>query len=240
IGADGVYSPVARRVGAAHVLTGQHHTATLYSYWRDFAVEGYEWHYTADASVGAIPTNDGLTCVFVSMRPEQLGPTVAPGLAAGYEAFLRERFPALAPRLPADSRVVPGRGIGGQSGFVKESAGDGWSLVGDAGYFKDPLTAHGITDALRDAELLAHAVVEAIGGARDEAMGAYQATRDALVLPFLEVTDRIASFDWDLDTIQALYLELSRQMKRQAALARERAWMPRAPSGQASPVLTPP
>ena len=35
--------------------------------------------------------------------------------------------------------------------------GPGWALVGDAGSFKDPLTAHGITDALRDAELLARA-----------------------------------------------------------------------------------
>ena len=29
----------------------------------------------------------------------------------------------------------------------------GWALVGDAGWWKDPLSTHGITDALRDAEL---------------------------------------------------------------------------------------
>ena len=50
------------------------------------------------------------------------------------------------------------RGFGGHPGFLKRSTGDGWALVGDAGYFKDPLTAHGITDALRDAELLARAI----------------------------------------------------------------------------------
>ena len=42
-------------------------------------------------------------------------------------------------------------------GFLRQAYGPGWALVGDAGYFKDPLTAHGITDALRDAELLANA-----------------------------------------------------------------------------------
>jgi hypothetical protein len=37
---------------------------------------------------------------------------------------------------------------------LRRATGPGWALVGDAGYFKDPLTAHGITDALRDAEFL--------------------------------------------------------------------------------------
>ena len=40
---------------------------------------------------------------------------------------------------------------------MRQAFGPGWALVGDAGYFKDPLTAHGISDALRDAELLANA-----------------------------------------------------------------------------------
>lgn len=55
-------------------------------------------------------------------------------------------------------------------GFFRRAWGPGWALVGDAGYFKDPLTAHGITDALRDAELLARAILA--GG--DEALASYQ------------------------------------------------------------------
>ena len=39
--------------------------------------------------------------------------------------------------------------------------------------FKDPLTAHGITDALRDAELLARAVVDGSAAAFEE----YERTR---------------------------------------------------------------
>ena len=67
-------------------------------------------------------------------------------------------------------------------GYLRRSWGPGWALVGDAGYFKDPLSAHGLTDALRDAELLARAIVD---GRRDgaderEALAGYQATRDAL------------------------------------------------------------
>jgi flavin-dependent dehydrogenase len=39
-------------------------------------------------------------------------------------------------------------------GYLRRAAGPGWALVGDTGYFKDPLTAHGISDAMRDAEFL--------------------------------------------------------------------------------------
>jgi flavin-dependent dehydrogenase len=46
----------------------------------------------------------------------------------------------------------------GLTGYLREAAGPGWALVGDAGYFKDPITAHGITDALRDAQILARVV----------------------------------------------------------------------------------
>ena len=54
------------------------------------------------------------------------------------------------PRPPPALRTFRGR-----PGYVPRSWGPGWALVGDAGYFKDPLSAHGLTDALRDAELLA-------------------------------------------------------------------------------------
>ena len=47
----------------------------------------------------------------------------------------------------------------GHAGYMRQSYGPGWALVGDAGYFKDPISAHGLTDALRDAELLARAVI---------------------------------------------------------------------------------
>ena len=88
--------------------------------------------------------------------------------------------------------VEPVRGFGGPSGFIKRSTGPGWALVGDAGYFKDPLTAHGITDALRDAELLARAVVQGTTAAFAD----YETTRHDLSRRLFEITDEIASFAW--------------------------------------------
>ena len=39
--------------------------------------------------------------------------------------------------------------------FFRKPFGPGWALVGDAGYQKDAITAQGITDAFKHAELLA-------------------------------------------------------------------------------------
>ena len=71
--------------------------------------------------------------------------------------------------------------------------------MGDAGYFKDPITAHGITDALRDAELLADAVAE--GG--DAALAGYEARRDELAHGIFSISDRVASFEWTLAELEA-------------------------------------
>jgi flavin-dependent dehydrogenase len=101
------------------------------------------------------------------------------------------------------------RGFGGNSGYFRQSYGEGWALVGDAGYFKDPATAHGITDALRDAELLARAIL----CGRSRALAEYQITRDVLSRPLFDATDAIASFRWTLDEIKSLHAELSASMQ---------------------------
>ena len=88
-------------------------------------------------------------------------------------------------------------------------------MVGDAGYFKDPITAHGITDALRDAELLARAVLEAPRGGRAQlnALHDYERTRDRLSEPLFDITERIASYSWDLAQLRGHLRELSEAMR---------------------------
>ncbi len=97
---------------------------------------------------------------------------------------------------------------------MRRAWGSGWALVGDAGYWKDPLTAHGLTDARRDAELLARAVIAAASGAVDEraAFAAYQATRDRVSLPLFRATDAIASQRWTDEEIGGLLLQASAAM----------------------------
>ena len=101
----------------------------------------------------------------------------------------------------------------GLTGYLREAAGPGWALVGDAGYFKDPITAHGITDALRDAEILARVVASSGPGA----VRRYQAERDELSQRLFRVTGRIASFAWTADEIGGYLLELAEAVAEEAA-----------------------
>lgn len=224
IGADGLRSRVARLVSAPAERVGASASAVLYGHWRHLPVDGYHWHYLSGASAGAIPTNDGATCLFVAFPAHRFREALADGLDASYRRLLAEAAPALAARLPAASLDGRIRAFPGEPGVLRRAWGPGWALVGDAGYFRDPLTAHGMTDALRDAELLARAVIR--GG--DPALAGYQSVRDAAATAFFEATDRVASFEWDLDTLRGLHRTLAKQMAAETDLVRSLDGGPRA------------
>src|SRR5258707_14174374 len=84
-----------------------------------------------------------------------------------------------------------------RSAPLRNKAGTEVVLVGDAGYLKDLITAHGINEAFRDAERCAVALNECLTGARsfNQAMIDYQRDRDAKVLPMYEFTRQLASLD---------------------------------------------
>ena len=52
-------------------------------------LEGYHWYYRPGVSVGAIPTNGGLTCVFASV-PQRRFHDEFRDMAAGHQQVLRE------------------------------------------------------------------------------------------------------------------------------------------------------
>jgi 2-polyprenyl-6-methoxyphenol hydroxylase-like FAD-dependent oxidoreductase len=99
----------------------------------------------------------------------------------------------------------------GRPGFLRQAWGPGWALVGDAGCFKDPITAHGMTDALRDAGALARAVT----AGTDRALAGYEEERDTFAVPFLDLSDAVASFAWDYEEVQALHLRLGKLMNNE-------------------------
>ena len=103
------------------------------------------------AAAGVIPTNDGLACVFAATSAERLRRELGGGADAALRRILAQAAPGLAERLDQRGAAGPPRVFPGLTGYLRDAAGPGWALVGDAGYFKDPITAHGITDALRDA-----------------------------------------------------------------------------------------
>jgi 2-polyprenyl-6-methoxyphenol hydroxylase-like FAD-dependent oxidoreductase len=209
VGADGFRSTIARLVDARIERSGRYASASTYGYWTGADVDGYEWIFRPDAAAGAIPTNAGQVCVFASATPERIGR----GGIDVIESIVRSSAPDLAKRLRAARAPASTRTFRGLRGFMRRPWGKGWALVGDAGYFKDPLSAHGMTDALRDAELVARALAAIFEGADEtEALADYQATRDALSLPLFELTDTIASHQWSNSEIGDLLLRLSASM----------------------------
>ncbi len=92
--------------------------------------------------------------------------------------------------LRSGKQVTPVRGTPEQPGFFRKPWGDGWALAGDAGYHKHPLSAQGITDAWRDADMLSEAIHDGFAGRRplQEALADYQRRRDEAVTPMYEST----------------------------------------------------
>jgi len=213
VGADGRYSTVAAQVGAATLREARHSTGSLYSYWEGLDQDAYDWTYRRHGSAGLIPTNDA-TCVFVGLPWQRFRHEVDAPAPIVYRRLIRDGFEELAARLSGARMVERVRGFAGQRGFIKQGSGPGWALVGDAGYFKDPLTAHGITDALRDAELL----VRAAARGTDAAFAEYERTRLDLSEKLFAITDEIVSFDWDEGEAQALHRAFSAEMGREVRL----------------------
>jgi 2-polyprenyl-6-methoxyphenol hydroxylase-like FAD-dependent oxidoreductase len=187
--------------------------AVLYRYLADLTGDGYEWAYGRGAAAGAVPTNDGETCVFVATTPRRMRELRRAGTEAAFNALLDEADPVFAERVRAGTLAGRLNGWAGLPGFVRRSWGPGWALVGDAGYFKDPITAHGMTDALRDAELLAGAIAAGLDGTPEPvALARYQRTRDRLSSALFEVTEEVASYAWDTAGVQELLRRLSSAM----------------------------
>ena len=195
VGADGVRSTIAAQAGAATLRTGRGASAITYGYWSELPVVGYEWFYRPGYSAGFIPTNKGEVCVFAGVPHGNRDRDYLATLAAATSGAGGRLATA---RPPKRLRTWVGR-----PGFVRQAYGAGWALVGDAGSFLDPLSTHGITDALRDAELLARA---------GDDLDWYATERDRVIGPMHDVVDRIAGYGWNTDELQRDLRELSATM----------------------------
>lgn len=215
IGADGLQSTVAKCVGARVDLQGMAGSTFLYRYYSDVPTTGYEWAYGSSAAAGLIPTNEGLTGVFVSTTRGRMREVVRrEGTGGALVTILGGITPRLAERLVLGAEEGRMHGWAGLASSARKPWGPGWALVGDAGYYTDPISTHGITNALRDAELLARAVVEALSGAVPEsvAFARYQSTRDRLSSRLFDATERVAAYDWDRSEIPELLRQVSSAM----------------------------
>jgi 2-polyprenyl-6-methoxyphenol hydroxylase-like FAD-dependent oxidoreductase len=205
IGADGRNSFVARAVKAPAYETRPGRTCAYYSYWAGAQSTGAELYPRDGRMIITGPTNDGLQIV-VSFWPRDEFRTVRDDVERSFRDAVAFA-PALSERLAAGERVERFFGIADLPFYYRKPSGPGWALVGDAGYHKDPITAQGITDAFRDAELLADALDAGFTGAEplESALEDYERRRNEETRGLYELTYELASLAAPPPEQQALF-----------------------------------
>lgn len=180
VGADGLRSVVARRLGVARTARWPSRLA-LVAHWRGVADVGTcgEMHVTRGGYVGIADVGGGDTNVALVV-PTARGREIA-GDAAGFVERWIAATPHLAARFAGAVRTDDVRATGPFASRARRAWAPGAALVGDAADFFDPFTGEGVYAALRGGELLADFVADSLAApdARraDRALAAYDAAR---------------------------------------------------------------
>lgn len=189
IGADGRESFVARAVGAGEYNPGGGTTAGYYSYFKNWPHNGPEIYLGGGVAHFLFPTNNGEVCIGVEFLAERFK-TFREDVEGNLRADL-ENFEPFAERFRGAERTEKIFGLAPHKSFYRKPFGPGWALVGDAGYYRDPLLGQGINDAFRDAENLSNALDDVWSGRKqwDEALSAYEATRNEVTAMIYGLTN---------------------------------------------------
>jgi flavin-dependent dehydrogenase len=195
VGADGLKSRVARSVGARIRERRGSGSATHYAY---FAGNwpAMEYHLGDGSFAGVFPTHSGEACVWVCAPDDwALSHRRHSTIDAAFRAMVAATSPLLASRLDDAVGTSTARGMMSLPNQIVEPIGGGWALVGDAGYHRDAITGHGISDAFRDAELLAAALDRALITPFEErgALRGYHAERDRMLREIFEITCELSN-----------------------------------------------
>jgi 2-polyprenyl-6-methoxyphenol hydroxylase-like FAD-dependent oxidoreductase len=205
IGADGVNSFVARSVRAPEYDTRPVAACCYYSYFSDVPQDDIELYVRDHCAFGGAPTNDGLHLVMVNWPTSDF-----PGVRADIDGHVwraLEKAPDFAARVREGHREDRWHGTAGVPGYFRKPYGNGWALVGDASYNRDPITAQGISDAFIDAAALTGALGTWLSGddTFEELMEAHEAARNERVRPMYEFTSQLATLEPPPPEMQALF-----------------------------------
>jgi flavin-dependent dehydrogenase len=208
IGADGLHSLVARQVEAPTYHAKPALSCAYYSYWSGVPLDGVEFYPREHRGFGVLPTHQGLTCIIVGW-PHAEFHAYRDDIEGNFLKTL-ELAPTFAERVRQGKREERFTGTADVPNFFRKPYGLGWALVGDAGYHKDPITAQGISDAFRDAELVAEAVDVGLSEKRpmEEALAEYEQRRNEAALPLYEFTCQLAALEPPSLEMQQLFAAL--------------------------------
>jgi flavin-dependent dehydrogenase len=182
VGADGRNSTVAGLRGARKYNVAPNERALYWTFFEDADLGDeptFVFHRWADRLVVASPADSGLYQVLVLPEVAELD---------RFRSNLDESFMEHALSCEPVAKAIAGArrvgkffGMVRWLGFFRDAAGPGWVLVGDAAHFKDPTPGRGISDAFRQADALAPAIVKGLAGSAadlDTAMAEWGCWRD--------------------------------------------------------------
>ncbi len=170
VGADGLFSRVADLVQAKMVRSHPSMTCGFYAYWDDVPTDGVEFYMRDGRDILVFPTHDERTCIWVG-RSSGEWPAYRADVEGGYLAGLDGD---ILERVRWGRRATPFKGTNKLPNHYRDSHGEGWALVGDAAYHRDPLTGMGIGDAFLGAQMLADALDAELDDNASTALAAYQ------------------------------------------------------------------
>ncbi len=215
VGADGRNSHIAKVVKPEQYNEKPMLQWSYYTYWSGLPTNGFETYIRPDRGWAMLPTNDDLTLLVLGW-PYAESNAYKADVEANYLKTL-ELAPEVAARVRSAKREDRFHG-GSVPNYFRKPYGPGWGLIGDAGYNKDPITAQGISDAFRDADVYSTALDEIFTGARtfEDAMAEYHAARDEHALPIYEFTTQLATMEAPPPEVQQVLLAVSTNAEAQS------------------------
>ncbi|HEU5251869.1 MAG TPA: NAD(P)/FAD-dependent oxidoreductase [Solirubrobacterales bacterium] len=175
LGADGRVSTVARLLGLEkeYPLAGE--MAFMFGYWRGLPpTDQFKIDVIEEGSLVWTPCEDDLSMLILGVDPA----ATRGGPAEKQRTFvetLHQYSDWFDPAWLERGEQVGGIRVAPETmlrGFFRQGTGPGWALIGDAGHFKNPSTAQGISDAI---EQSLHVAAELTGP--QESLAGYEAWR---------------------------------------------------------------
>jgi flavin-dependent dehydrogenase len=220
VGADGRSSGIARRLGVDEPYRrNPNQRACAFAYWRDReeGPRGVASQWRVGSELGTAFPCDGGDVLVLLMPPVARGAAFRADPQAEYERTIAG-MPGLRDRLGGCERASKVRVATDLPSFFRRSSGPGWALPGDAGHFKDPVTAQGIRDALRYGRRLGELAAPALDepAALDRALREWEGEREADCIEAYQWTNKLAR----AEPMTPLEVELYRELCTSEELSR--------------------
>jgi flavin-dependent dehydrogenase len=196
IGADGMHSTFAKKIGAHTTHSWELSTFAYWGYFSGIQRDELAFYRRGRLGMAIFPTSGGTHMVLA------YGPTGWwNDFRKDAENNLYKTVAFCSPEIGAQVRdgksEEPFKACGHMPAFHRELWGPGWVLIGDAGSFKDQATAIGITHAFRDAELVSNFIHKAFIGqmTMEAALTEYASVRAADYMDYFNLVCQVAEMN---------------------------------------------